>query len=79
MFTYILDFLLENAQGIGKAFGDILGVVTTRGGVRQNRLHAIVTSNDDEAFATLHIEYIVIYGTFCKVRGHRDKIQLDVS
>ena len=40
---------------------------------------AIVTSNDDEAFVTLHIEYIVIYGTLCKVRGHRDKIQLDVS
>ena len=70
MRTHILDLLLEVAQGVGKALGHILGIEPTRGGISQDGFHTVVTRDDDESFAVMDVEHIIVGSTARCIGSH---------
>ena len=70
---------METREGEREAVGYIIGVEITLSGIGQDRLHAVVSRYDDEAFAVYDIEDIIVNAATLRVRGDRNALQLDIG
>ena len=75
--AHILDFIAEAVEGVLEAICYIVGIIFTRGGIGEDRPHAVITGDDDKAFAVADIKDVIVSGV--TVGSHADQIQLDVS
>ena len=77
VFTHVLDFFAETIKGESEAFGHVVGVVFSRGGIGEDRFHAVVAGHDDEAFTVTDVEDVVVNSI--AVEGRTYQLELDVS